>query len=760
MPSVWHRLAGVVRAVAEAPPARAAAYLFAVYAAWLSVEYWALGPCSYVRIHDNGDCCLPARIWVGARWAVAGLWSPERLSGVDGLANAGLTGDVDTLPFLILPGWLAYGAWTWLQRFLAGYFTFRLLADVMGVRGMAAVLGGMLYAGFAQASTNGSWAGFTLYHGLGLPGLPLLAWVLVRLSSAPWRPRVALAAAGCGLALGATTSFSLSPFCALFGGAWVLVSPGRLTWRAGAVLLAFLGGLMVGDAPQVWAALVHAPTSHRADNVVSLGDAWWGAVEDVRGVFQDNALPGALAVAGLVLGRAVRPGTTGAGETPLAGPAWWLQRLSLVVAGLVTVRLVLPDVQHALHNTLGPLASFQWGRVRLLLPCLLVLAGAAGLHVLLARVAGWKVGAQSPQGRRLLVSVHLVASVAAACAAFLPSVAVKSRTLRELAGGSCYAMLYANPDLQDLSARANPEEPFRVATVHFDDLQHPAFAWAHGLESADGYCNLYPQRYQDFWGTIIHPVLRDDPDRAAYFHGWGNRVYLFTPRPLDASAALDVDAHYNMALLSLANVRYLVSTRPLAGAGLAALPSPHAKGQRAWWSTRRSVAGQLVDMAAGTCPGRPLHLYENRRALPRHMLAGSVRSFTTGQELMEALSRATLQELRDTAFVEEVDAARLAWGPGTGPVQGSVRPLATRADLITLDVKADRAAVLVTANAYHPAWVAEVDGKPARVFPVHHAFQGVRVDPGSHRVELRSVPPYALRAGPPRGHGAHADAEP
>jgi uncharacterized membrane protein YfhO len=42
--------------------------------------------------------------------------------------------------------------------------------------------------------------------------------------------------------------------------------------------------------------------------------------------------------------------------------------------------------------------------------------------------------------------------------------------------------------------------------------------------------------------------------------------------------------------------------------------------------------------------------------------------------------------------------------------------------------------LLVLADPWYPQWRVEVDGRPAELLRVDHAFRGVRVPAGSHRV--------------------------
>src|SRR5215207_985756 len=124
-----------------------AVLLFAVWSLWLSGEYLFFGRYSYVYLHDNGDSLLPARLELSHALRNSGfsLWNPHELTGIDRL-SASLSADADTLLYVALPGWLAYGLVLWGSAFAAGYFTYRLLREAFGAGAVAAAAAGLAYA--------------------------------------------------------------------------------------------------------------------------------------------------------------------------------------------------------------------------------------------------------------------------------------------------------------------------------------------------------------------------------------------------------------------------------------------------------------------------------------------------------------------------------------------------------------------------------------------------------------------------------------
>jgi hypothetical protein len=65
---------------------------------------------------------------------------------------------------------------------------------------------------------------------------------------------------------------------------------------------------------------------------------------------------------------------------------------------------------------------------------------------------------------------------------------------------------------------------------------------------------------------------------------------------------------------------------------------------------------------------------------------------------------------------------------------------------VEVSVRGDADGLLVLADPWYPQWRVEVDGRPADLLRVDHAFRGVRVPAGSHRVVFR-YEDTALRAG-------------
>jgi len=163
-------------------------------------------------------------------------------------------------------------------------------------------------------------------------------------------------------------------------------------------------------------------------------------------------------------------------------------------------------------------------------------------------------------------------------------------------------------------------------------------------------------------------------------------------------------------VVGLANVRYLVSRTPVAGA-----------------TERVAEVGGY-------------HIYEYTRTPPRFFM---------------------VDRLRAAAGLAE--AANLLHEPGFEPARGAIveaptneLPLATtagRTEVVSyapahlqVTTRSSGPSFLVASETWYPGWEAMLDGKPTRLYITDVAFRGVAVPAGDHRVDMRFVPRILYRS--------------
>ncbi len=688
-----------------------------IWASWLAAPYLAFGPMSYVRIHDCGDSVLPTLLSQKVSTDTHGFyaWNYWGCCGSDGPQTW------HQMLFSFLPGWLAYGTFTWFERFVAGYFTYRLLRESLLIDLMPALASALAYSLYVEPAVNNSLTGFTLYHGFGLPALPFFVWILYRLRP-PYRWWAFVVGFGLGILLAMGCDYPFAMFLLPCIIVWFLVLTPRFSPLFWLVVGVFLMAWVIGELPSAIPAVLVAPLSHRAhwpaesplDTGSKFSIAW--------GLMADNLWPIALAIVGFAVGRGR--------NRPLVR---WLACLFACLLFLAFYR----DLRRLLFSHLGFLAGFQFDRIYMVVPFMAFVAAALGIQAL---PSAWRAIVALGPSRSLNMGLRGLLAAAAILFVARQSWAVNKHIRTEMASGATYADLYLRPQLQELAAKERLESPFRVASVA-DAGWHPSFAWAYGLESADGYLNLYPNRYHDYWEQVMSPLFATDTNRYSYFHYWGNRVYLFAPSkgfPEDREA--DFAEFYRLELLSLANVRYIISSRPLHHPDLVLQPSNRLAQQLVWKSL--SLHKKILACFAGQFEGAPLYIYENKQACPRFFAVTQLKVLSDDTEVLRSLREASCEELRSTAYLSKSDTTAVP-RLDNGAMPAKVRLLRYSANRIDLEVETQGTAIVVNSTTYSPCWKAQIDSIAAEILPVDHTLQGVAVPPGTHRVCFKYEPPFA-----------------
>ena len=699
---LMHRGTTVAAACAERPMRT-----FALVALFFSAEHFVLGPFSYLDWHDLGNGNYPLYSIISETTKAYGVyyWQPFAGSGVDLMAQGHRVLDLFTGAFLLLPGWLATGGLRFLQLFIAGWFTYRLCRDSLGLSRPASLAGGLFYA-FLQRNL--------MEHYFGFGALPFLAWVLERLHGrAGWTAWALAALLGVGYSLTANLPLAM-----------VFTLPGLFVWlfvvrrlgdrRLIGLMAVFSLFCLPAQAEMAVSMLMNAPLSHRAH--WDLESPPFDKQKYLFLVLLWRYLPLVLlTAAGAVLARR-------------------RDRSPLIVAGVVAGVFAIMALQQPLRlmagTELGLLRSFNLTRFGELLPFFLSVGAAWGLHEI-SRLKREDVAAA---WRFSLLGLILPATVA--LVAFHP--------LRELAADvrdwvlwGSYTANFQSPTIEAVARELRrSKEPFRVVTTQENGLQ-AGYVYAYGLEAADGYLNMYPYRYYRFWKLVIQPFLARHRTPGQRSFNYGSLFGLFTDdgHPLE----LDVKDYFRLNLLSLANVRYILTTVPLRSPNLELVAKTRPD---RFWDDLTSME-KLRRRLGENFSGRPVMVYRNRSALRRWFLAADVAFYRDVSELDSRLAETPARELARTALFEAGDAAAFA-GATTFDATGRIDVEDYTPDRIVLRVAAKGRTALVVSNTFSPFWRCTVDGIETRILPAYGTFWGVPIGPGEHRVEFRYDPPYRL----------------
>ena len=743
----------------SSPDRRRELWIAVVAAALFSFESWALGPLSWIYGYGSGLETIPALKALSFGDRNLSLWSPFVAGGIDRLAfwgNANPFGP-EYLLFSHLPTWLANGFHRFLQYFVAVYFASRVAGEQLGLEGWWSNLAGIMFGCFSY---------FTVGALFTLPGVPMMLWLLSRSIGADGSYFKAI---GSGLAMSFATTFTFGvPYLLTFAVLWLTLVQ-RTGWRnAGGRFAAFAVVLMVATAPQLLAIATNGAASHRANwdlepISASIDGLFYRQLQfDMFGQSRTLTaltmnLPGLAFLCGLVLAWASwrKGGTRKTVAVSLLPVAAIFFLLSQKWAWLL--------LQSAVSHVAPFARGVYMGRFFQIPAPFLI---AVGLTLVL-RLAWLSVG-DRPIARRFLT-----AGTAVLIGFML--VAPKIHLFYDL-GVNDWGQ--ANYEVRAVDALREQPGLFRVASVL--PLQ-PAYAYAQGLETVDGWANVYPAVYRDLWLRVLAPLLGELPANREIFGADSGRAednFILLGADLvrpgvglladeDVQKALrdgfDLDRRFNLNLLRMLNVRYLLSEYPLRGTGLRLV---HAAEPWPTWPQYRSRNTGLVegerrppDMALRRrvrfaqpfwdyfqfnrrkIVGKDVFVYEVLDSLERFRFARSVSIEPDGKAVLDRLSSMSTLELRSTAVMEVGAAGGI--GDRRNLADGSVLVSTYTPDRIDLDVSASGEAFLVIASTWSPYWVAEIDGRQVPLLRTNHAQYGLSLTPGAHRITLRYRPPYA-----------------
>jgi len=746
-------------------------------AAVCSCESWILGPYSWMYGYGAGLETVPTHLALHYGDRLFSTWAPFVAGGVDRYAFWGNADplNVETLFLGLFPTWLGVGLHRFTQYAVAIFFAARLARDELGLEERDALAAGLFYGAFSY---------FTFGEMLALPALPLFLWALSQLRLREERRREQRRgsgdrsgfwlAVGVGLIGSTLTTFTHSvPYIGAFLMLWTLSIAGGpercgvRSWSAFWKVVGVVIGLSIGDAPQLFSALAQAPLSHREafppeqlswtlDGLLyrQLRFDYFNQDPFAKQLAWNLPLPFlSVSVASVALLRWRRGGTTA------------LERKLFVLYALylgLSQRWLFVGVQAVLGTGLPWLHGVFMGRFFDVPASLLIALQLALLLAVVRRAAGDSVPARrfSSLACGLIVGLLILR----------PKLFLFYRSGVDDWGQENYQVAA----LDEL--RETEVEPFRVASVL--PLQ-PAYAYAQGIEAADGWANLYPRHYREYWLRILSPLFEQVPGAKEIFDpdtGRPQDHYIFLGADLlhpiagrlpgeegesalvrALEAGFDVDRRFDLEMLGLLNVKYLLSELPLRSERLELVhaidPPPSGAYSRDWATGRLNpesgprgtgwvevLRNAIRDWKAAVSrrrAGKDVYVYRLRTFVERFRFVPEVHFEADPEALLARLSAATLEELRKTSFAMRPELA----GPFSS--QARVREVVNRGSSeVVLDVEVPEEAFLTAAMTWSPYWRGTADAAELRLVRVNHTQIGFRVPAGTRRIRLWYAPPY------------------
>ena len=305
-----------------------------------------------------------------------------------------------------------------------------------------------------------------------------------------------------------------------------------------------------------------------------------------------------------------------------------------------------------------------------------------------------------------------------------------------------------SPDLVEL---ANNMRADGVPSRAMSFYMHGPLLNSYGIETIESYHPVTLKRYYEFWRLLAKPYLAALD--SATVDGWpshgfdGITTSILRSKQISRShgqtkisGKRNLEKFVNMSLLSLANVKFVISREKLIGKGMDLISGPDRS-----WPTLSLVEKIETNIKANFSGEKPIYIYRNRFALPRAYTVNKVKGFLSDKRLLDALSESRMNVLSNSLFfnmetVPDVIKKNLSSFGLT-----EIKEQSFKNDKITIKLaSAKHPTVLIVVNSFSPYWKVKIDDVPAKLFPANYAFWGVFVPPNSETIEFSYQPPYLL----------------
>jgi len=654
--------------------------VLAVATLWLMLEFIGLGSHSYIDSYSLVHyTSIPLALNGGG-----GYWFPNGIGGLD-IKSMQFVFPLANFLYGALPGYIAYQIVVVISIGGASLFTYLLLARRLKLSAGASLLGALSFALFIASHYS--------THILDYSLIPALIWALGCLRGMNTIRATAFVVVLTLVYASFSTVVFAVPFVPLAVLTWYTLIELEKRWRFWAFgsLFFILYGLT--KVPDGWALLLHLPLSTRTIIPVlnhEAGQAFGDALTIARLVFLPESHIGLvfpLLIVAVVFFK-VRDRLV-------------LTSTAIVPATILVLAMTMFLVRSVPTLRESGLNTFSFVRISWVVVFFL----SVGLGI---AYSAW-VSRAGPQSARRVA----VLTVAAFAVLFVYSLVPKVTKVAVWYYRGGYATLYEKKSIHELADRVQSQaEPYRMAAYHLYDARFQAY----GLETLGGWYSMYPKR----WRQFIMEINGFDDDNVKFNN---NKEAIFSGK-------------VNHNLLSLANVKYLVTYLPMEMAELELLEEPDAVTSKL---NAREKFVFFIKFNFGDA--HKFYFYRKPDAFPRFFLTEGVRLFEDSETLLDSLGAASRNDLQRTAFLEW-PASREGSPPTSRSGDGKVTLVSKQSDQIELDVDTQDKTFLVVANNYSPFWQARVDGKLTPVYPADHTFWGIEVPAGRHRVEFRYAPPY------------------
>lgn len=278
-----------------------------------------------------------------------------------------------------------------------------------------------------------------------------------------------------------------------------------------------------------------------------------------------------------------------------------------------------------------------------------------------------------------------------------------------------------------------PGEPYRVVTTAPYVGLHPNFLWAYGIETLDGFLNLTPEGYVNFWHYGIH---RNKYGRGKHVFRGGAMYITYTEGNPHAEKIefwqgklpTDMDERVDMNLLRLANVSHIVSYFPVRGKGIRKVSGPDDSLELEKARRERSYLEKVISRLKLVFRPEDVFVYAIDDHSQRAFFPERMQKLEESWSLSEIYRFISTRYHRNPGFTSDL---------GLAPAAGEVLSIREVPNGYQINVKVSRPGVFVVNTFPLPYWRAYVDAVATETFPINVIHLGLNVPAGEHTIMMK-----------------------
>ncbi len=648
---------------------------------FLVIEYFFLGKFSFIQIHDFADDIFPRYIALWRDFLKDGYqsWNSDIGPGVNRLSNLVFYDNFLSLLIAALPAWLAYQIYIVLTSYLGVFGYYKLNTTYFAHHKILSVIFAILIPTvIAFSNSTGLSCGIQFY--------PFFIYIIYKIDRQINNTFIKLTMLLTAIYI---TSISMS-----FTLGFVYLAPFTLFWlliidkiKPSTVIITILGFCLIFLAHynNITSLLSNAMASHRSEFATMSSN-------EGRLYFFSQAPIIILSIIFILKNRLFNI------------------RVLLVLTTFLLITIgdtVLNYIYDLLFNQ-NALASLKISRISFFSTSLL---GFVALSI--AKILNKK--------ERKVLIIIAVLNLLYIC------INIKLMNAEMWIRQGNYVANFETENLENL--RKSDSSLYRVATIY--GVTHANMLAKYGFESADGYSPMYPLIYKHYWSQILLPFLKSDISYNEYFYNWGSRFYLLIGEPKNNNnryarfKSITFAEFYNLNLLSLANVKYIFSHQPILDNRLTLISDAI---NSAGMSNMDKIKLRIKENFVGR---KSLYIYKNDDYFDRIFTINNTRFFINEVDCLNFLSKASIDELRNSAALYKEDRAKLAQFNFTNSKKSSIVITKYSPSEISFKINANGDTMVVLSQYFDSNWKCSSNGKNIDIYRANVTFTALAIK-GKH----------------------------